>query len=221
MYNITLLCTRHEEAGLCTLIELYRIFEAIKPGVIFEEIPPSYFDEYYVAKTRRNLETDTVNKYLENHNIPHILVDSDNVPSDSFFMDLQNMHERIERLRDINGYNYRTSIDKSNDYARMYGFPYLNSIQCIGVQDEIDDAIEKGLQKLNDEKLFLTHKLWKEVIDKRENEMLQNIYTYSKKHVFENAIFMIGSGHRKSIINKISEYEQKSEIKLNWIFSIP
>ena len=83
MYNIVLIGTRHEEVGFCTSAELYKIFEAINPDVIFEEMPPSYFDRYYTAKTLRNLESDTVNKFVENHsNIIHIPVDSDNVPAE-------------------------------------------------------------------------------------------------------------------------------------------
>ena len=218
MHNITLLGTRHEEAGFCSLKELYKIFERINPDVIFEEIPPSCFDEYYVAKTRRNLETDTINKYLENHNILHIPVDSDNVPPDSFFEDLGHLHKCVEDLADINGFNYRTFSDRNSGYSRMYGFQYLNSIHSIDVQDEINNAIVNGLQKINNEKLYQTYKIWVDINDERENKMLHNIYNYSKEHIFENAIFMIGFGHRKSIMQKISEHEKTSEIKLNWIF---
>jgi hypothetical protein len=36
----------------------------------------------------------------------------------------------------------------------------------------------------------------------------------------DKALFFVGSGHRKSIIEKIQEYNEKEEIKLNWNFSI-
>lgn len=36
--------------------------------------------------------------------------------------------------------------------------------------------------------------------------MLQNIYRYSEKHSYERAIFTIGAAHRKSVIEKISEF---------------
>ena len=218
MYNITMISTKHDEFGLCTINELYKIIEAINPEVIFEEIPPSFFDEYYVTKTRRNLETDTINKYLENHSIRHIPVDSDKVPSDSFFGDSEYMHKRIEGLTDINGFNYRTFIDKNSRYTRMYGFQYFNSSHVIGIQNEIDDAIEKGLQKINNEKLNQTYQIWKEVSDNRENEMLQNIYNHSKENQYNQALFLIGSGHRKSIIEKIENYKAQENNELNWTF---
>ena len=45
MYNITLVCTRHEELGACNSHEMHKILETINPEVIFEEIPPSFFDQ--------------------------------------------------------------------------------------------------------------------------------------------------------------------------------
>lgn len=98
MYNITLVCTRHEKVGHCNSKELYKIFESVVPQIIFEEIPPSYFDKHYVAKTRSNLESDTINRYLKFHNVKNIQVDSENVPAESFFKDHENMLRRIEGL---------------------------------------------------------------------------------------------------------------------------
>jgi len=46
--------------------------------------------------------------------------------------------------------------------------------------------------------------------------MLQNIYNYSKENQYNQAVFLIGARHRKSIMQKIIEYEKISEIKLNW-----
>ena len=218
MYNITLICTRHTELGKCNSAELYKIIERIDPELIFEEIPPSYFDKYYINKSHNNLETDTINKYLETHKAEHIPVDSDNLPSESFFQNHKYMLEHIEGLADINGFNYRKLTDTNKMFVEMYGFKYLNSISCINLNNEIYDAIEKGLQKVNNEKLFQTYNLWKDINEKRENVMLQNIYNYSKDHSYEKAIFTVGSGHRKSISKKIEKYEMQEKIKLNWIF---
>lgn len=218
MYNITLISTRHEECGLCTSIELYKIIETISPEIIFEEVPPSFFDKYYITKTRRNLESDTINKYIEKYNVQHIPVDSDNVPSDSFFNDLKYLHNRIEGLADINGYNYRTLTDTIGTNTRKYGFPYLNSIYNSNAQKEIDDSIEKGVQKINDEKLSRTLNLWKKINDNRENEIIKNIYNYSKENQYAQAVFFIGSAHRNSVMQKINEYNTKETLKLNWTY---
>jgi len=51
--------------------------------------------------------------------------------------------------------------------------------------------------------------------------MLQNIYNYSKDNQYNQAIVLIGSGHRKSIIEKIEKYKIQESIKLNWTLYIP
>ena len=60
-------CTRHDEVGKCNSNELYKIIESINPELIFEEIPPSYFDEYYMRKTRNNLEVGGKEVFFTDH----------------------------------------------------------------------------------------------------------------------------------------------------------
>jgi hypothetical protein len=220
MYNITLVCTRHDELGKCNSNELYKIIERISPELIFEEIPPSYFDKYYINKNRNNLESDTINKYSETHKVEHIPVDSENIPSQSLVQQYTYLLKRIDGLADINGFHYRTFTEKYISYVEMYGFKYLNSIYCINYYDKINDTIEKGLQKINNDELYQTYKSWKDINEKRENEMLQNVYNYSKEHSYDKAIFTVGAGHRKSLMQKIQEYDRKEECKLNWTFMI-
>ncbi|GEP94510.1 hypothetical protein [Chitinophaga cymbidii] len=218
MHNITLIGTRHAECGKCNSDELYQIIGNIQPEVIFEEIPPSFFDAYYINKTRNNLETDAINKYSETHKVKQIPVDCDNVPSESFFQDHGYMLKRIEGLIDINGFNYRSLVDSNWAYVQKYGFKYLNSVCCINMNDEIYNTIEKSLQILNNGKLFQTHQLMSEINEKRETVMLQNIYKYSEGHSYDKAIFILGAGHRKSIMQKIQKYQRSEELKLNWTF---
>lgn len=47
---VTLIATSHKESGACKSDELYRIIEKISPDIIFEEIPPSQFDDIYEGK---------------------------------------------------------------------------------------------------------------------------------------------------------------------------
>ncbi len=94
----------------------------------------------------------------------------------------------------------------------------MNSNCSIIVNDEINDAIEKGLIKIDSDKLNQTYQLWKDVNNRRENEMLNNIYEYSKIHKYDNAIFTVGSGHRKSLMNKVVSFNGKSSIHTNWTF---
>lgn len=214
MYNITLICTEHEEKGICNLDELYKIIEKINPEIIFEEIPPSFFDAYYKDKNKNNLETNTINKYLESHQIEHIPVDYYNIPS-SFDADNGYMFKHIAAIN----FEYRNLFERHSSNVKRYGFKYLNSIDCINFFNELYNTMEKALQKINADKLFQTYKLWNDVMEKREYEMINNIYSYSKEHRFNRGLFFIGAAHRESIINKIQKHAGTEYVKLNWDYS--
>lgn len=217
MYNITLISTRHDEVGKSSSDELYKIFEKIKPDLFFEELPPSIFDLHYISKTKRNLETDTITRYLETHEAKHIPIDLDPIPHISFFEDHRYINEEIECLSNINGINYRKILDGHRWYSDIYGFQYLNSNHCIDIFDKLNDTIEKALQERNSERFFNINNSWNEWIEKREHEMLNNIIKYSNNHNYNNAIFTLGASHRKSIIQKIQKIEENKKSKINWL----
>lgn len=214
MPTITLISTFHSEAGLCTVDALHKALEILKPDVLFEEIPPASFDEVYKEYSRSNLESDTVKRYLENYQLEHIPVD-DETPERSFFEKDQRMHRAIEgRSRE-----YRRIIDSQSQYKRTYGFPYLNSEYCVNLNREFEDAIKQVLENIGNEKYLAHYKAWNEVIEKRENTMLENIYDYSRPHRFDRGVFFLGAAHRESIIHKIQEYEAKESNAINWNYS--
>lgn len=210
MFDITLICTQHAEKGACNFNQLYQIVERIQPNVIFEELPRSALEDYYVNKTRTNLETRTIIAYLEGHQIKHIPVDLE-LGLSSFFEQNGKLHRRVE----ANSYDYRALVDCNSKYTFQYGFRYLNSEYSIKNHAETYDVIEKTLEKLNDEKLFQIYEYWNEVIEKREQEMIRNIYQYCHDFVFERGLFFIGAAHRKSIIEKIKTQFEDSNVSWN------
>jgi len=169
MSSITLLCTYHSESGICTSNELFKILKGIEPEIIFEEIPPSFFDDYYIHRSRSNLETDAISMYLKDRPIKHIPVDIHEV-SERFFEDNRLLHERINsRSRE-----YCDLIDAQTMYIRKYGFRYLNSACNVDMNDKIDQAIEDAVSAMNDEMLSNIHDSWKIVMERRDSEMLNN-----------------------------------------------
>jgi hypothetical protein len=215
MHNIILICTVHDEAGLCNHRELYEILKKIKPEIIFEEIPPSAFDIYYRNFYRNNLETDVINAYLENYQIKHIPVDYDCVLPDSFWRDNCNMFKRVES----NSYEYCKLMDLYSVYKRQYGFKYLNSDNNNIINDQIYNAIEISLKEINNEKLYQIYNFWKNINNKRENKMINTIYEYSKNHEYQKGVFFIGAAHRKSIIIIIQKYIEKENFEIDWNYN--
>lgn len=92
MHNITLISTNHAENGKCNSDELYEILEYINPEVVFDELPPQFFEMYYnnsfetcctnsILLNRRPpkvpLEVKCIKKYSQNYNIKIFPIDID------------------------------------------------------------------------------------------------------------------------------------------------
>jgi hypothetical protein len=214
--NITLICTGHVEYGNCNSMELHKIIEEINPEIIFEELSYSHFDESYKEKKLITLETNAIKDYLQNHNIEHIPVDTYKLPN-SYQKELEYMLDRVIKHNKIESYHLRNLLDNQSLLIGQNGFDYLNSNQNDKIFEEIAILRGKILDTLSDANLFRIDSLEKEVVEKREYEIINNIYKYTKGHPYNQAILFIGSGHRQSIIKKIEKYEMQEKIKLNWI----
>jgi len=215
MLNITLVATAHSENGKCNSDELYKIIEFIGPEVIFEEQTKKLFDMFYTGNQfhEEPPEVKCIKKYIHNHHIKHIPVDIDPSPYLS--------NSQIKYLFEIfNKYNtYKKLVDEEEFWTARDGFAYLNSEKCSEIFDKKRITEKELIQfELNMEQLSHIYKLFYEEQDNRENEMLQNIYKYSIANQFIQAVFLIGSAHRNSIIQKVAKYESKESIKLNWTF---
>jgi len=230
MHNIILISTSHTESGKCNSDELYKIIESINPEVIFEELPPHWsdmfysdsFDMRYSVYCDRNLsdrrlvvpfEVKCIKKYKQNYNIKIFPVDIDVSQKLSKYQDeILFMNFTFMKYDD-----YKKLDNEQDSLIAQEGFYYLNSDKFLDLLEE-KEIIEKNIVESKIHKdIFHTYKLFRaEHYDNRENAMLQNIYNYSKENQYNQAVFLIGAGHRKSIMQKILEHEKTSEIKLNW-----
>jgi hypothetical protein len=161
---------------------LYKIIDVINPEIIFEELFQNFI-ECYVDRIGDKLGTNTIIKYLENHQIEHIPVDCADIPSFSF-LDLHKfMHYKLERR------SYRQVVDIKSDYTALYGFKYLNSINYIKLNDWYENEIVKIIKFINDESLMPVNQKWLDFMATKEDVMISQIYDYCKNHLFERGLF--------------------------------
>jgi len=211
MYNITLICTMHLGIDKCNPEELYDIIEKENPEVIFEEFDVSRTDdEYYKNGHYKNqdnsVETTTIMKYLENHQVIHIPVDTYDV---TYFP--KEMYAKISNNNEEYSNLFTTIL-----LSGQQGFSYLNSIECNNLFDRLHALEEEVVKNLNDEWLSNAYKSWQLVTDNRENEMLNNVYKYTKENKYNNAVLITGAEHGKPILSKAKEYNIKENLEINW-----
>ena len=215
MCSIILLGTGHFKRGICNSDELYKIIERIAPKIIFEETPPGKFVGVYGGLREPTLESFTIMKYVQEYPIPHLPVDLD---TDQIIED--DIRECYNKLCDLFRNHSREYNNVSNQFRLLsgkLGFPYLNSKRC-GTLLKRKKLLEKRiLKRLKHITLFEAYQEWLDLHDRRENEMIKNIYNYIQP--YDKALFLVGTEHRESLIDKISKYETSNNLKLNWNFN--
>lgn len=213
MNRISLISTAHQEKGLANSGNLYSILKHLKPEVIFLELPSDHYDYYFTTYSLRTLESDSVNMYRKDNPVEIVLVDS-KAPNTSLRDDIDFLFKTIDsnsdRLESIGRYIHQ--------FTCQYGFPYLNSMKH---QEHLSAQREEELntiKSLNDPKLRGLYELWENIHKQRENEILNNIQKYSGNHSFNQAVFLVGSAHSQSIIEKAKEKYSSSPLDIQLFF---
>ena len=209
--QITLIASSHDELGELNSNELYKILQKIKPEIIFEEI---FFtrsrENEFIYDIENTVETIAINKYINRHKVKHVPVDFDY----SFIInDIKFLYNKLDSINDT---KYKENNKKKSYLMGKYGFKCLNSCDFESVIDELKDIEKRLIIELNDVELMNIFESWEKINDKRGDEMVKNIYQYSKKSDYNDAVFIFGVAHKKSIHQKIMYYNDKYQIKVNW-----
>jgi hypothetical protein len=206
MQSITFISTVHKENGKCSADELCGILEKIAPEVVFLEALEDTYSEYqkYTFSSfgifHEKLEIRALQKYSNISQFKYVPVLKKGLTNsfeEKFNLVCQNIH-------------FQKMVDNFNSLAHTNGFDFLNSEESIELQKEM---------RLYENSLLLDNELIQKFnndIDKYENSMLSNIYSFCMNTKFKNAVFMCGVGHRQSIINKIEIYKNKKSSDFSW-----
>jgi len=207
MFNITFISTMHDKNGKCNADELYNILKKERPEVVFLEALESTYSIY--DKTmfssfgvyHRTLEIEAIQKYSEDSSFEYV-PSLDRGLSDLF----NNKYERI-----CENSQFQKMVDEFNSLAKTNGFQFLNSQLCITIHQKMR-MLETQLLNHNE-----LNDAVNADIDDYENSMIRNIYSYCRINQFEKAVFMCGSAHRQSIIEKIGSFNSKEKMDVNWV----
>lgn len=209
MHNITIVSTMHKEMGKCNSNELCKILERLTPDVIFLEALEETYSPYDELKfnsfgvLHRQLEISAIQEYSLKSSFEYVPV-LDNGLSQAFANKYKSAFDSIE---------YQESIETLNSKAFHQGFSFLNSQECISLHEKMR-KMERQLLTNNPE----LENAFKLDVEEYENTMLRNIYLYCEQNSFDSAIFLCGSAHRKSIIDKTKEFNDQEGVRINWRF---
>lgn len=211
--NIYLISTVHKEKGNCTSESLFEILNRIKPDVVFCEVSPKMFESFKEGLIHTSLELNSIEKLSKYHSFSFVAIDSYPAPDLNFRNQINELFDIIDKDK-----KFSNAWRKNNENTHLFGFEYLNSDESIQLFDEMAKRGKIITTQLDNLEYKNVYEKWLSFQDNRENEMVKNINSYAKNNEFENAVFLCGSAHRKTISNKIKE---KKNIQLKWNFELP
>jgi hypothetical protein len=215
MMNVTVIFTQHKESGKCNSSELLNIIEIIKPTVIFEELSHSNFDKSYRENKLVTLETNTIKNYIINKEIIQLPVDT--FPrTREYDESVDLLYSRICGCATQDSFYFRQTIEQQTQLANSEGFTFLNSQRNDQLLNELDKLKTKILEFLNEENLYKIQRDELQMIKDREDKILKNIYAFASNNQFEYAVLFIGSGHRRTILPLIENFNTKEQTKISW-----
>lgn len=207
MQCLYLVFTVHEEHGRANAKELHAVLLHLQPEVIFLEVPPAAFDDHYLSRRRRNLESDAVHFFLEDHPETKLIPSDLPTPAREFFED----HEQLwMRVRDMSP-TFRQLSRMDRQLIETYGFAYLNSEYCSAHWSDVRTEILSAIQTFGDPRLTDIQEVWERTNQLRELEMLAHVRQYCAQSNFERGVLLVGAAHRRSLIEKL-----QSQSEINW-----
>ncbi len=216
MRRVSLVGTVHEELGCANASELCAILERIDPEVLFLEVPPAAFDDFYVTFSRTTLESSAVNRFGATRRINLVPVDLP-TPVREFFENVEFVRKRIRH----ESATYRRLLDDDRRYIVSHGFAYLNSEVCSNLWAEVYREMKCALDSIGDRTLVDIFDVWTNTIDLRETHMLTAIDTYCQAHAFSVGAFLIGAAHRQPIIDRVNGQKSSGSPRAQWDFQFP
>jgi hypothetical protein len=156
-------------------------------------------------------ETKAVKKYITDH-------DTINVPVDINVSDTLSTQEINLMFDSLKKYHaYATLEQEEIKKISEEGFVFLNSLEGEEIFEKKKSLAKSLIEfEVNKNQFSRTHHVFYEEEDIREYSIINNVYNFSEIMPYNQALLLIGSGHRKTIFEKVKTFNMTSHIKLNW-----
>jgi len=164
------------------------------------------------------MEAHAITKYREFKLFQPVPVDRYDMP--------QNLIAEIKRQTDCvfdfveqTSQEYRLLNEANDNSVHRDGFNYLNSVACETMMARIREIEERAINGTGDQDLIHGLKRWRQFTQKRESEMIDNIYQYCRENVFDTGVFLVGAAHKTDIVKEIEKHASTEAGLIDWNFA--
>jgi hypothetical protein len=215
MRKITVVRSVHTANGLCNVEELLELLRATEPEVIFSESRFSELDYHYRPG---RLEATAITRLREFRLFQTVPVDNYDLPT-NLLLELKRDVDRVLECVIKTSQEY-VLLNLENDSNVCHGgFRYLNSVDCERMMARIAEVEENTIVGTCNQELIAALGRWRSLSQRRELEMVRNIYAYCRVNVFETGVFVVGAAHKAGIVREIESYDGSKADLINWNFA--
>jgi hypothetical protein len=215
MHKITIVCSVHTVNGRGNVEELLELFRAIEPEVIFSESRPSELDHQYRPG---RLEATAITRFRKYKSFQTVPVDKYDLPT-NLLLELKREVDRVfDCVIQISQEYEQLNLENDKNVCRD-GFKYLNSVDCERMMARIAEVEENTIVGTSNQELIAGFARWRSLTQRRELEMVRNIYTYCGEKLFETGVFVVGAAHKTAIVREIERYSGSKADLINWKFA--
>jgi hypothetical protein len=208
MRKITLICSLHNENGVCTVDALLKILRGIDPQVIFGEVLPSDRSLY----EPRSLEGQAVARFRTlKPSCECVCVDQYDIPP-NFRATMDRVFEYVDEANR----EYQQLFEQMNQATNQQGFGYLNSDGFTVLMARMLEIEDDTINRSGNPALLHGLALWRQAIQGRDKAMVENIERYCSDHAFERAVFLVGAAHKSGVVKKIEESPNSKAGLIEW-----
>lgn len=211
--RVSLVGTVHAERGTVTVDALVEILVRAAPCVVFAEIPDSYIARYKDG-SHGTLESRAAARYAEMEAVDIIPVDAAE-PRKEVSDNDKHLFTLIERTSP----EYRRLIDMHTAETLAGGFAYLNSTRCLDTWAAIYQEAADTVKWLRDPHVRVLFEDWIRVVEHRDNTMLSGILEYGARTGIRDGMLLVGTSHRRSLIERASAFGDLRPLPLEWDLS--
>jgi hypothetical protein len=214
MHKITLVCSGHRESGRCNSEELLNLLRAIQPDVVFEEMRPSDFDLLY---SKGSVEAHAITKFREFKVFQPVPVDTFEI-SENILAEIKKDFDRVVDCVTKSNEEYRSLNEICEIDVHQHGFQYLNSAAFAKITARMSEIENEIIGRTGNQSFIRGLERWRQLIQRREHEMVGNIYEYCRKNIFGTGVFLVGAAHKMGIVKEIEGYAISEANLIDWNF---
>ncbi|MEP5945374.1 MAG: hypothetical protein ABJ356_12490, partial [Balneola sp.] len=141
------------------------------------------------------------------------------IPVDTYQFDFSKLFSGAEQISLINQ-EYSNLWKQHASFIKKFGYEYLNSDDCFKIVQRIKTLEQNALVGINDKKLSNSYETELLINEKRELEMLKNIYDHCMKSPISKGIFICGVDHIHGFKGKLTDFKLSENINIEWNFFI-